>query len=86
MQGLMCDGERDCAALIAEKLHLAEELEARTRELTEGSSSRRQQARSCASSRPRPPISSRFSTQWPKVRLDCAMLPMPRYTEWKENS
>jgi hypothetical protein len=31
----MCDGERDCAALIAEKLRLAEELGARTRELTE---------------------------------------------------
>jgi signal transduction histidine kinase len=31
----MCDGERDCAALIAEKLRLVEELGARTCELTE---------------------------------------------------
>jgi hypothetical protein len=35
MQGPMCDAERDWAALIAEKLRLAEELGARTRELTE---------------------------------------------------
>ena len=65
----------DQAVIAIENVRLFTELEARNRDLTERSSSRRRPARSCASSRARRPTSSRSSTPSPRAPCGCATRP-----------